>query len=153
MVHASAWVVLATVLLMFAIAFFAIAREYWTRWYRILAGQMLRDGFDPERAPQPPTQGVNLRLQAASDRKSGNLVVFGQQGAFTGSGNLLGQEQIVIDVSRAKENDDDSPGEPIPFTNADVHAAIAEAIGKIKFPGLNVTESMSVVIADSSGTR
>lgn len=144
MVHASAWVVLATVLLMFAIAFFAVAREYWTRWYRILAGQMLRDGFDPERAPQPPTQGVNLRLQAASDRKSGNLVVFGQQGAFTGSGDLLGQEQIVIDVSRAKENDDDSPGEPIPFTNADVHAAIAEAIRKIKFPGLNVTERVFV---------
>jgi hypothetical protein len=144
MVHASAWVIFAIVLLMLAIAFFAIAREYWTRWYRILAGQMLRDGFDPERAPDPPTQGVTLRLQAAADRKSGNLVVFGQHGAFSGSGNRLGQEQIVIDVSRGKAEDDGAPGEPISFTNMDVHTAIAEAIRNIKFPGLNVTERVFV---------
>jgi len=145
MAHASAWVIFATVLLMFAIAFFVTAREYWTRWYRILAGRMLRDGFDPESAPEPPTQGVNQRLQAAADRKGGNLVVFGQRGAFAGSGDLLGQEQVVIDVSRGKEKDDDeSPGEPIPFTNMDVHAAIAEAIADIKFPGLNVAERVFV---------
>ncbi len=143
-VHASAWVVFAAVLVMFGVAFSAIACEHWIRWYRILAGQMLRDGFDPERAPEPATERVRLRLKAAADRKSGNLVVFGGRGAFTGSGNLLGQEQIVIDASHGKQNDDESSSEPIPFTNTDVHVAIAKAIGNIKLPGLNVAERVFV---------
>src|SRR5215831_18118024 len=143
-VQASPWVVFATVLVMFGIAFFSIACEYWIRRYRILAGQMLHDEFDPEKAPVPATERVNLRLQAAADRKSGNLVVFRGRAAFIGSGILLGQEQIVIDVSRGKENDDNSTSEPIPFTNTDVHAAIAKEIGKLKLPGLNVSERVFV---------
>jgi hypothetical protein len=143
-VHASAWVVFATVLVMLGVAFSAIACEHWIRWYRILAGQMLRDGFDPERAPEPATERVRLRLKAAADRKSGNLVVFGGYAAFIGSGNLLGQEQIVIDASHGKQNDDESSSEPIPFTNTDVHVAIAKAIGNIKLPGLNVVERVFV---------
>ena len=78
---------LATVLIMFALAFFCIAYEYWVRWYEILAGQMLRDVFDPAAAPEPTSERVNQRLQAAADRKSGNLVVFAGQSAFSGSGN------------------------------------------------------------------
>jgi hypothetical protein len=143
-VQASPWVVFANVLVMFGIAFFCIACEYWIRWYGILAGQMLRGGFDPERAPEPAKQGVSLRLQAAADRKSGNLVVFGGNTAFIGSGNLLGQEQIVIDVSHGKQEDDDSSSEPIPFTNTDVHIAIAKTIRNITLPGLNVAERVFV---------
>jgi hypothetical protein len=104
-VQTSPWVVFATVLAMFGIAFSCISYEYWTRWYGILAGQMLRSVFDPERAPKPAKERVRLRLQAAADRKDGNLVVFGGTTAFIGSGNLLGQEQIVIDVSRGKQQD------------------------------------------------
>ncbi|HEX3955849.1 MAG TPA: hypothetical protein VHZ03_04365 [Trebonia sp.] len=143
-VQASPWVVLATVLVMLGVAFFCIAHEYWVRWYRILAEQMLREGFDPERAPQPAAERVQQRLQAAADRKSGNLVVFGGQAAFTGSGSLVGQEQIVIDASRGKQSDGDSPSEPIPFSNTDVHVAIAAAIRDIKLPGLNVVERVFV---------
>jgi hypothetical protein len=143
-VQASAWFVFATVLVMLGVAFSAIACEHWIRWYRILAGQMLRDGFDPERAPEPTTERVRLRLKAAADRKSGNLVVFREHAAFIGSGNRLGQEQIVIDASHGKENDDESSSEPIPFTNTDVHVAIAKAIGNIQLPGLNVVERVFV---------
>jgi hypothetical protein len=143
-VQASAWVVFATVLVMLGVAFSAIACEHWIRWYRILAGQMLRDEFDPERAPEPTAERVRLRLKAAADRKSGNLVVFRGHAAFIGSGNLLGQEQIVIDASHGKENDDESSSEPIPFTNMDVHVSIAKAIGNIQLPGLNVAERVFV---------
>jgi hypothetical protein len=105
---------------------------------------MLRDEFDPERAPEPATEGVNLRLQAAAERKSGNLVVFGEYSAFAGSGKRLGQEQIVIDASHGKQNDDDSPSEPVPFINTDVHVAIAKAIANIRLPGLNIEERVFV---------
>jgi hypothetical protein len=139
-IQASGWFVLATVLIMFSLAFFCIGYEYWVRWYGILAGQMLREDFDPTAAPEPASEQVNKRLQAAADRKSGNLVVFAGQSAFIGSGNKLAQEQIVIDVSVAKEEDDDdeSASEPIPFTNSDLHVAIAEAIKNLDLPGLNV---------------
>jgi hypothetical protein len=145
LIQTSAWVVFATVMVMFALAFFCIAYEYWVRWYGILAGQMLRDAFDPEAAPQPTSGRVNQRLQAAADRKSGNLVVFAGQSAFIGSGSRLAQEQIVIDVSARKEkDDDDSSSEPIPFTNTDVHVAIAKAVANLKLPGLNVMERVFV---------
>jgi hypothetical protein len=144
MVQASAWIVFAIVLAMLGLAFFTIAYEYWTRWYRILAGQMLRDVFDPERAPEPAKGGVKLRLQAAAERKAGNLVVFRGQAAFAGSGNRMGQEHIVIDVSRGKQTDDGLSSDPIPFTNTDVHVAIAKAIENIELPGLNVTERVFV---------
>ena len=143
-VKTSPWVVFFTVVAMFGLAFFCIAYEHWVRWYGILAGQMLRDGFDPERAPEPTSERAYLRLQAAADRKSGNLVVFGGRSAFIGSGNRLGQEQIVIDVSCGKEKDDNSSSEPIPFTNTDVHLALTQAIGNLKLPGLNVMERVFV---------
>lgn len=142
--RASAWVVLAIVLLMLCTAFFVIAHEHWTRWYGILAGQMLRDRFVAEMAPDPTKERVNARLQAAAARKSGNLVVFRGQAAFSGSGNRIGQEQVIIDVSRGKPGDDDSPRAPVPFTNKEVHTAIAEAMAGIKLPGLNVTERVFV---------
>lgn len=143
-VQVSAWVVFATVVLMFGTAFGCIACEHWVRWYRILAGQMLRDQFDVEKAPHPGTERARQRLQAAADRKSGNLVVFSGDAAFVGSGKLLGQEQIVIDTSHSKQGADDSPGDPIPFTNTDVHRAIAQAVENIKLPGLNVVERVFV---------
>jgi hypothetical protein len=105
---------------------------------------MLRDQFDAEKAPRPTTERARQRLQVAADRKSGNLVVFGGTAAFAGSGNLLGQEQIVIDASHGKQDADDSPGDPTPFTNTDVHRAIANAIEKIKLPGLKVTDRVFV---------
>ncbi len=46
-------------MVMFALAFFCIAYEYWVRWYEILAGQMLRDAFDPEAAPKPTNGRVS----------------------------------------------------------------------------------------------
>ena len=143
-IQTSLWFVFATVVIMFGLAFFCIAYEYWIRWYEILAGQMLRDVFDPEAAPKPTSERVNQRLQAAADRKSGNLVVFAGHSAFIGSGSRLAQEQIVIDVSCGKEKDDNSSGQPIPFTNTDVHVAIARAIGSLKLPGLSVMERVFV---------
>lgn len=145
-IQASAWLVLATVLIMFALAFFCIAYEYWVRWYEILAGQMLRETFDPAAAPQPASERAGKRLQAAADRKSGNLVVFAGPSAFSGSGNKLAQEQIVIDVSAAKQQDDkdDPSSAPIPFTNTDLHVAIAKAIKNLDLPGLNVMERVFV---------
>jgi hypothetical protein len=143
-VQASPWVVFAAVVVMFGIAFFCLAYEYWIRWYGILAGQLLRDSFDPEGAPAPTSKRMNLRLQAAADRKSGNLVVFGGRSAFIGSGDRLGQEQIVIDVSVGKKKNDNSSSQPIPFTNTDLHVAIRRAIGNLKLPGLNVMERVFV---------
>lgn len=146
-VQVSLWGILAIVLVMFGIAFGSVAYEYWTRWYKILARQMLRNVFEPEKAPEPTDERVKIRLQAAAERKGGNLVVFSGETAFAGSGHLLGQEQLVIDVSRGKEKDEDddnAAGEPVPFDNTDVHVAVAKAIKNINLPGLNVTERVFV---------
>ncbi len=137
-VGASAWLVFATVLVMLGMAFNVVAWEHWTRWYRTLAGRMLRDQFRARDAPDPAEEKVRQRLRAAAERRSGNLVVFSGDLAFVGSGRLVGQQQIVVDASRGREDGDDADAAPIPFTNSDVNTAIAKAIADIGLPGLNV---------------
>ena len=50
----------------------------------------------------------------------------------------------MIDASHGKENDDRNVNQTIPFTNTDVHVAIAKAIGNLQLPGLNVAERVFV---------
>jgi len=137
------WIPL-TILSMLVAAFIIVVREYWIRQYRILAGEMLQDNFDPARVPQPQRPRVNQRLQAVADRRNGNVVVFRERAAFVGSGRRLGREQLVLDVSRGKINSDGIPEEPLPFTNSELHNAFAIAVKSISLRDMRVEERIFV---------
>jgi hypothetical protein len=137
------WIPLA-VLSMLVVAFSIVMREHWVRQYRILAGQMLRDNFDPATAPHLRMPRVNQRLQAIADRREGNLVVFRERAAFVGSGRRLGREQLVLDVSRGKKNFDGMSGDPLPFTNSELHSAFAAAVKDISLRDMRVEERIFV---------
>ncbi len=123
--------ILVVIVITLALAFIVVAREHWVRQYDILAGKMLRSNFKPSNAPTPSDPEVQGRLRKATDRRNGNVVIFREGTAFKGSGDLLAREQIVVDVSRGKKDDDDNEMKLVPFDNSDIHDAILKGIRKL----------------------
>jgi len=138
------FMVITVALLTPVTAFIIVGHEQWVRWNNILAGQMLRNNFDPAAAPKPAGSKANHRLRTVADRRNGNVVIFRDKAAFRGSGVPLGREQMVIDVSRGKKGDDGKVSDPLPFTNSDVHEALKDAFDEIKFKDMRVEQRMFV---------
>jgi hypothetical protein len=112
---------------------------------RCVCGNMLRGNFQPSAAPKPSDQDAIDRLAMISQRRSGNLVVFRKNKAFTGSGTLISSEHVVIDVSRGASNkDQEKRPKPKRFTNEDVHSAIIAAMKKIGLADARVEERLFV---------
>jgi hypothetical protein len=88
---------------------------------------MLRDRFDPAKAPSPSKKTDRARLAEVAKRREGNLVVFSGHSAFIGSGQTLRSERVIIDASRGKEAYDGRPMDPDHFTSHDLHTAIVQA--------------------------
>jgi hypothetical protein len=137
--------------------------EYWDR-YRCVRTHMLRGRFNPDDAPEPADPEQRDRLRTVSRRRSGNLVVFQGRRAFAGSGYRVPKVggPLVIDVSKGKGGDDDDDDNeeargrakdkkaakqevtPDPFTNEDVHAAIAAAMENLGLLDVSVEERLFV---------
>jgi hypothetical protein len=135
------------------VAWVVVSLEYWVRAYRVVVGQMLREVFDPESAPEPRYRWVRTRIEALSARRRGNLVVFRGRGAFVGSGDQLSKEHVVIDVSRGRKVKNGKPQKPRKFTNADVHAALISAMRKLEFADMRVQERLFVNGRHLKGNR
>ena len=112
-----------------AAAWLVVSWEYWEFVHNVVAKKMLRDRFDPDAAPVPRRRGERERLVEVAKRKDGNLVVFSGHSAFIGSGDKIGYQRILLDVSRGKEAGDGTPMKPRPFTSQDLHTAIVRAFG------------------------
>ncbi len=125
-------------------AWVIVSGEYWLRWYGTVVRHMLREGFDPDRAPEPRHQWVRDRIDAVSARRRGNLVVFRGKRAFVGSGPRLSREHVIIDVSRGRKVKNGKPRKPQSFTNADVHLALISAMKKLEFSDMKVEERLFV---------
>ena len=109
------------------VAWLVVSWETWERLHNIVTKKMLRDRFDPGMSPVPRPGAECERLAEVAKRRDGNLVVFSGHSAFIGSGEKLYYQRILLDVSRGKEAEDDTPMEPDKFTTQDLHAAIVRA--------------------------
>ena len=126
------------------VAWIIVSREYWVRWYRIVVKHMLRDDFEPGRAPKPRYQWVRDRIDTVSARRRGNLVIFRGKRAFVGSGQRLSRQHVIIDVSRGRKVKNGKPRKPRSFTNADVHSALISAMKNLGFSDMKVEERLFV---------
>jgi hypothetical protein len=126
------------------VAWVIVAREYWQRWYGVVVRHLLRESFDPGHAPKPRQQWVRDRIDAVSDRRRGNLVVFRGKRAFVGSGRRLSREHVIIDVSRGRKVKNGKPQKPQSFTNADVHQALMSAMRKLELSDMKVEERLFI---------
>jgi hypothetical protein len=110
-----------------AAAWLVVSWEYWERLHNVVAKKMLRDRFDSDAAPVPRRADERERLAEVAKRRDGNLVVFSGHSAFIGSGEKIGYQRILLDVSRGMEAKDGTPMRPGPFTSQDLHTAIVRA--------------------------
>jgi hypothetical protein len=133
-----------TVIATLIAAWVIVSGEYWLRWYGVVVRHLLREGFDPDRAPEPRQQWVRDRIDAVSARRRGNLVVFQGKRAFVGSGQRLSREHVIIDVSRGRKVKNGKPRKPQSFTNADVHQALVSAMKKLEFSDMKVEDRLFV---------
>jgi hypothetical protein len=134
---------------MLIVAWLTVSWEYWERIYHVVTQRMLRDRFEPEKAPSPPRDRDRQRLAEVSERRDGNLVVFSGHSAFIGSGDKLYYQRILLDVSRGKEADDGTSTDPDQFTSQDLHTAIVQAFDNetglgTKLPNIRVYERLFV---------
>lgn len=110
-------------------AWLVVSWEYWERIHNVINRQMLRDRFDPDKAPNPPREGDRKRLNELARHREGNLVVFSGHSVFIGSGRRLQRDQLLIDVSRGIAAENGSPQKPRYFTSRDLHRALVKAFG------------------------
>ena len=121
--------ILILVPLLILAAWQTVSWEHWERIHNTVTQQMLRDRFDPTKAPSPPKAADGARLQDVVARRDGNLVVFSGHSAFIGSGKTKRYQRLLLDVSRGVEAEDGTPKAPLQFTSQDVHTAIVQAFG------------------------
>ena len=141
-VLAESWLLPILIMLVFAVI--VVGRERWLVHHGVVARQMLRDRFDPASAPSFRSKPVERRLSVLERQQGGNLIVFQGQHAFVGSGRRMRYNRIVINVHAGKRGKDGKVRRPIPFTNQELHDAIASALDHMGFPGLRVEERLYV---------
>src|SRR5215510_2806077 len=125
------WLVhnLLAIVVIIIISWTIISWEHWDRIHNTVTRKMLRDRFQLDDAPDPPTGSDRDRLRKVAERRDGNLVVFSGHSAFIGSGRTLYHRRLVLDVSRGEETEDGTPQDPIEFTSRDLHQTLMRAFG------------------------
>lgn len=123
------WVWIPLVLLLL-VAWMVVSWDYHERIHKAVIGKMLRDRFRPVDAPWPTNGGDRDRLDTVAARKDGNLVVFSGHEAFIGSGKLMAQQRILLDISGVKDDDGEAGKQPESFTSQDLHTAIVAAFDR-----------------------
>lgn len=128
----SPWLLIALPPLL-AMAWAAVAWEYWERIHHCIVGQMLRDRFDPAKAPSPRRPGERERLRELAQRKDGNLVVFSGPSAFVGTGDIAYSERMLFDIGAAPGQRSETHGRKGGnFTSHDIHLAIIDAFSSAR---------------------
>jgi hypothetical protein len=113
-------------------AWLVVSWEYWERIHNVINRQMLRDRFDPDKAPDPPREDDRKRLNELDElakRRDGNLVVFSGHSTFIGSGRRLQRDHVLLDVSRGIAAENGGPQKSKFFTCHELHRALVEAFG------------------------
>jgi hypothetical protein len=121
-----------------------VARERWLVQHGVVARQMLRDRFDPATAPSFRNKSLEWRLKVLERQQGGNLIVFQGQKAFVGSGRRVRYNRMVINAYAGKRGKDGKARRPIIFSNQELHNALATALDRMGFPGLQVEERLYV---------
>jgi hypothetical protein len=122
-----AWVLF---LLLCVVAWIVVSWDYHERIHKIVIGKMLHDRFRAEDAPVPTREADRERLDAASRRREGNLVVFSGHDAFVGSGKLLSRRHLLLDVIGTKKAEGSPDRQPAKFTSHDLQTAIVAAFDR-----------------------
>ncbi|USA00788.1 zinc ribbon domain-containing protein [Streptomyces lydicamycinicus] len=101
--------------------------------------QSLRpDRFDPAAAPPPLNNDIALRLRQIGDYADGNVTTYSGYSPFIGYGTELDSWSLTFDVTTSSRPE----GEPEEFDVTELYAHIAERVGTLALPCLEIEERL-----------
>ncbi|MEV0639690.1 hypothetical protein AB0I77_33100 [Streptomyces sp. NPDC050619] len=133
----------ATLVFGFLAAWIIVAIESLTVHYGVVAGQLKRENFAPDQAPQPLSAENRRRIEAIERRDRGNVVVFSLYAPFVGYGQTMSTWSFVLGTDRPQEGK-----QVVPFTVHELNDHLAARIGDLKLPGVRVENLLLVNGAD-----
>ncbi|MET9380630.1 zinc ribbon domain-containing protein [Streptomyces sp. NPDC002928] len=125
------------------VAWIIVAAESLTVHYGVVSGQLKRENFTPDQAPQPLTPENRRRIDAIEKRDRGNVVVFSPYTPFIGYGRATNTWSFALDTSRPQQGE-----QVIPFTVHQLNDYLAAQVGDLKLPGVHVENLLLVNGAD-----
>ncbi len=138
LVNASAWPALAC----FALAWAVVLTELWTARIRVAARRL---SLAADHAPPPYLPpGAEAAIRELELSESRNLVVYSGYRPWVGSGAVQGGWTFAVNVRKGKKELDDSRRRPRPFTEAELHAHVAERLRATDLPTLRLADRLYV---------
>jgi hypothetical protein len=135
------WIPLPLIL---AVGTLTVGYERWVRDHQVIRKKMLRGRFRSMDAPEVRDERSKNRLAAVAAQQKGNLVVFPRQKAFVGSGQRVIHSRMLVQVALGKKGKNGKRKDPIPFTNAELHAALEKALTDMGLDGLRAGQRLYV---------
>ena len=132
-----------TLVLGYLVAWIIVAIESLSVHYGVVAGQLKRENFAPDQAPQPLSAENRRRIEAIERRDRGNVVVFSRYAPFIGYGQSTGTWSFALDTARPEQGK-----QVVPFTVHDLNDHLAARVGDLKLPGVHVENLLLVNGAD-----
>ncbi|MFJ7072562.1 zinc ribbon domain-containing protein [Streptomyces sp. NPDC098781] len=120
-------------------AWIIVAVESLSVHYGVVAKQLSRENFAPDRAPRPTGEENRRRIAEIEKRDRGNVVVSSLYAPFVGYGAPISTWSFALDTARPEEGKD-----VLPFTVHELNDHLAARVGDLKLPGVHVENLLLV---------
>ncbi|MFJ8633411.1 hypothetical protein [Streptomyces sp. NPDC093568] len=127
------------VVLGWIVAWIIVAVESLSVHYGVVAKQLSRQNFAPERAPEPAGSENRRRIAEIEKRDRGNVVVSSLYAPFVGYGATTSTWSFTLDTARPAEGK-----QVVPFTVHELNDHLAARVGDLKLPGVHVENLLLV---------
>ncbi|MFG1666708.1 hypothetical protein [Streptomyces sp. Y7] len=129
----------SAVILGWLVAWIIVAVESLSVHYGVVAKQLSRENFAPDKAPEPAGPENRRRIQEIERRDRGNVVISSMYAPFVGYGETTSTWSFALDTARPAEGK-----QVVPFTVHELNAHLAARVGELKLPGVHVENLLLV---------
>ncbi|WP_369168609.1 hypothetical protein AB5J49_12170 [Streptomyces sp. R28] len=129
----------AALVLGYLVAWIIVAVDSLSVHYGVVARQLSRENFAPDRAPQPISAENRRRIEEIEKRDRGNVVVSSLYAPFVGYGQTTSTWSFALDTARPEEGK-----QVVPFTVHELNDHLAARVGDLKLPGVHVENLLLV---------
>ncbi|MEV5912023.1 hypothetical protein AB0M00_24400 [Streptomyces chartreusis] len=129
----------SAVVLGWLVAWIIVAVESLLVHYGVVAKQLSRANFAPDKAPDPVSSEARRCIQEIERRDRGNVVVSSMYAPFVGYGETTSTWSFALDTARPEKGK-----QVVPFTVHELNDHLAARVGDLKLPGVHVEDLLLV---------
>ncbi len=111
--------------------------------YEVLAARLLRDRFDPDSAPAPPSARQSRLIDQLQQNQHGNVTVYSGFSPFVGCGLDDGGWSFATDMQKGKEHLQETL-KPIPFEVEELYDRVTGALRELHIDRLHLENRLFV---------